>query len=312
MIGAFTAMAKEPGADNVVVLPNLMSGDLADLVAAAGARAQASELRGEIGARTAFRAAVDSWPTRKRHLRRTPAVVALTTMATVLVATTGLAAATVVPGPTGRAVEGFLGSVGVNIGAPAGPTTPTATPAPTSFAHRAGYKHAGCSVGGTSVTGSANGVVHTSSCVVTAPLHPLPPPTVHTSVSKVVPAPKVPKVPNAPKAPKAPPVAHASGRPSVDPPTPTTTLPGGGTSRGGNLGGGGGGGCKGSSVGGGTTTTTDPATTTTTTPAGASSTAAGCGHHGAHHGAHHGGAGPGSTATTTTTTTTTAPSGPAE
>lgn len=293
MIGGRTDLAPVPGADNVVALPNLMSGNLADLLAAAGAPAQASELRGELGARTAFQAAVDSWPTRKRHPRRTPAVVAVTTMATVLVATTGLAAATVVPGPTGRAVQGFLGSVGVNIGAPAAPAAPVAVPVPTSFAHTAGYGHTGCTVGGTSVTGAANGDVHTSSCVITVPLPAATAPVVHSSVSAVVPAPK------------APPVSHPSSRPPVDPTTPTTTLPGGGTSRGGNLGGGGGG-CKGSSGGGGATTTTDPTTTTTTattTPADATTTAAGCGHHGGHHG----GGGPGST----TTTTTTAPSGSA-
>jgi hypothetical protein len=302
-MGALDTM---PGMDNVVALPNLMSGRLADLLAAAGGPAQEHELRGELSARTAYRAAADSWPSHKRHLRRTPAVVAVTTMATMLVATTGLAAASVLPGPAGRAVDGILGSVGVNIGAPATPPAPpaagTSGSAPSassaSALGRAGITHVGCSVGGTDAGGSATGQVQTASCLITAPRAQS-----GAGSSSVGSTPA-----HAATTPARPVGAHRGGGSSTGQgsSTPPTTLPGGGTTRGGNIGGGT---CKGGSGGGGTSGTggTDPSgsgsgsttTTTTTDPSGTGTST--CGHHGGHHGA---GGGTGTTTTTTTATAT--------
>ena len=50
--------------DNVVALPNLLSGRLADLLAAASGPAQDRELRGEFEAR-ALRSAAPPWPGRR-------------------------------------------------------------------------------------------------------------------------------------------------------------------------------------------------------------------------------------------------------
>ena len=301
--------------DNVVELPNLMSGRLADLLAAAGGPGEEHELRGELAARTAFQAAAESWPKSKRHRRRTPAMVAMTTVATMLVATTGLAAAAVLPGPAGRAVDGVLGSVGVTIGAPstspATPATggggPAVSPPATSVVGQADVAHPDCTVGGSAVTGSKGSPIHTTSCVITAPRAPkgaavaasAKAATVHVATT-TAPAPvgRTHRTGGSGS-------GSGSGSGHV-PSTPPTTLPGGGTSRGGNIGGGG---CDDttsdttpgatSSSGSSTTTTTSvpPTTTTTTTPA----PSGGCGH-----GGRHGGGGTGSTTTTTTTTTTTA------
>jgi hypothetical protein len=275
--------------DNVIAMPDLLQGRLADLIAAAGGPPQDHELKGELAARTAFRSAAQSWPSSRRRLRmrRGPAVVAATTMATMLVATTGFAAASVLPGSAGRAVDGFLGSVGVDIApssTPAAPSAPGTTGSETVSAPaltRVGTVHVGCTIGGGTPSGSAAGTVESSSCALTAPL---PPKTRATTNA-------VPAVTHrsAPVAPKAAPVAQHSGPASHPvhsgtPSTPPTTLPGGGTSRGGNQGAGGGN-CKGGSSGSTTTTTTssDPTTTTTTTDP--TTVGSGCGHGGHHHGA---------------------------
>ncbi len=135
---------------------------------------QEHELRGELAARTAFQAAVSSWPNSRRRLRRTPAAIAVTTVATMLVATTSLAAASVLPGPANRAVDGILGSVGVDIGPPATPPTAPGTggsaavaPTPTALG-RAGVTHVGCSAGNAG-SGSASGSIQTASCTINAP-----------------------------------------------------------------------------------------------------------------------------------------------
>lgn len=51
--------------DNVVSLPNLMGGRLADLLAAASGPAQKHELGDELEARAAFRSVSVSWPAPK-------------------------------------------------------------------------------------------------------------------------------------------------------------------------------------------------------------------------------------------------------
>jgi hypothetical protein len=279
--------------DNVVALPDLMNGRLADLLAAAGGPAQDHELRGELAARTAYRAAVESWPSPRRRLRmrRGPAAVAATTMATMLIATTGLAAASVLPGSAGRAVDGLLGSVGVDVAPSSTPAAPAAPGSVGSDAvsapalHPAGTVHVGCTTGGSAASGAAVGTVGSSSCALTVPL----PVRSHSTTSSV--ASVTPRSTHA--TPTTPVVLHTGSGSTGTPTTPPTTLPGGGTSRGGNQGAGGGG-CKGGSTGSTTTTTTstDPATTTTTstdpaatTTTDPTTTGAGCGKGGHHHGA---------------------------
>ena len=48
--------------DNVIALPDLMHGRLAELLQAAGGPALDHELRGETAARAAFQSAAQSWP----------------------------------------------------------------------------------------------------------------------------------------------------------------------------------------------------------------------------------------------------------
>ena len=272
--------------DNVVALPDLMNGRLADLLAAAGGPAQEQELGGELAARTAFRSAVQSWPTPRRRprMRRGPDAVAATTMAALLGASTGLAAASELPGSAGRSVDGLLGSVGVHIGptsAPAAPAAPGSADVEAVSApalHPTGSVHVGCTTGGTVSSGVA-GTVGTPSCALTAPL-PVRSHVVTSSAAPVSPRPTR-VIPT-----KASVHGAGPGTPGT-PSTPPTTLPGGGTSRGGNQGVGGGG-CKGGSTGSTTTTTTtDPssASSTSTSTTDATTTGAGCGKGGHHHGA---------------------------
>jgi hypothetical protein len=284
--------------DNVVTLPNLMSGRLADLLAAASGAGQVHELRGELTARTAFQAVSAAWPCRRRKLRRTPAVLAVTTVATMMVATTGLAAATELPGPAGRAVQGIFGTVGVNIGSP----TPSGSGAGDAAAsgsgtrasdgtHNMGVTHGGCTIGGTATYAVAG--MRTASCTITVPRHASASASATVTTAPPATAPRT--------SPRASASAHAPGfhRPRGDlhsgGGTSTVqvpvTLPGGGTSRGGNDGGGGSCGTTTSTTT--TSTTTTSTTTSTTTTTDPSTTASGCGHNGGHH--------HGSTSTTTTT-----------
>lgn len=280
------------GDGNVVTLANVAGGRLADLLAAASGPAQDHELRGEDAARAAFRAASVSWPAPKRRLRRTPAVMAVTTVATMLVATTGLAAATQLPGSAGRTVEGILGSVGVT-DAPPAPTVDApavASGVPVSVPSASGARHAEVTLGGCANDPSGAGL--SASCTIALGQAPAPVPTV------VAPA----STPRTPLRHASSPTVHvATGGTSHGGQTtggstgdPGTGSIGGGTTRGGNQGAGGGT-CG---TGGGTTTpTTVPGSDGTTPTTDPTSTAAGCGGH--HHGS---GSGSGSGSTTTTTT----------
>ena len=123
-------------------------GRLADLrPGAAATAAQDHELRGELAARTAFRAAATTWPKPRRRSRgrRTPAVVAASTMAGLIVATTGLSAASVLPGPAVRTVHGILAQVGVDVGTSGAPTS-AMDPAPSAGSSGASARprDAGC------------------------------------------------------------------------------------------------------------------------------------------------------------------------
>ncbi len=289
--------------DNVVVMPDLVEGALAELLAAAGAPAQEHELRGELAARTAFRSAVDSWPSRRRlRGRRTPAVVAATTMAALMVASTGLSAATGLPGPV-RAVDGILGSVGVHVAPTAPPVAPRDQAAAGSAnvsapaLQSAGSAHVACTVRGRLPTGTT-GQVETASCIVSTAPSSRPAAGSRSAVDSPGPAAQAAASPRisggTPGRVKPPTHPHrtngpASGGTHGTTTPPTTVPPGGGTSRGGNQGLGGGGGCKGGSSGSTTTTTTTPPTTTTTTAAGTTSTtqpsttsAGSCAHGGGH------------------------------
>ena len=312
--------------DNVVALPNLTSGRLADLLAAASGPGQSHELRGESEARATFLAASGAWPTPRRRLRRTPAVLAVTTVATMMVATTGLAAASQLPGPAGRAVQGILGSVGVSLApaAPSGTPAPAGSPggAPGSGAqapagtHRVGPSGTTCVINGTPT--ATTGGIQTASCT-------LPPAPRTTPVAGVAAASTTPG---------ALAVAPASTRTPVAAAAPAVHVPrvgthqgglaggigaggqgsiGGGTTRGGNKGGGGGScgtGGSGGSTGGttpsgpvGTSATTagstDPASDATTPTTATTAAAAGCGGHtGGHHHSGSGGTGTGGTGAT--------------
>jgi hypothetical protein len=108
------------GANGTVVeLPNLISGKLADFLSNASGPVQQQELTWEHGARTAFRAANVSWPKPQRRLHRSPAVVAIATVASLLVTTTSLAAATGLPAPAARVVDRVLNRVGIPVTPPA-------------------------------------------------------------------------------------------------------------------------------------------------------------------------------------------------
>jgi hypothetical protein len=299
--------------DNIVTLPNLATGRLADLLAAASGPAQDHELRGELAVRTAFVAASDAWPSTRRRFRRTPAVLAVTTVATMMVATTGLAAASELPGPAGRAVQGILGTVGVTLQAPtpAAPVpTPTATvTAPSSYSqgwsHHVGSVRRGCASGNTPTAGS----VETASCTITVPGHA-------ASTTPTAPRPVAQAHASAPVRTRGGSGStgagggtagggaagqHHGGAPGTGSGSSggTGTPPGGGTTRGGNQGGGGG---TCAPTGGGTTTTTDPGTPTTApggtttdpsgtdpTPTDPTPTDPACGGHKGGH--HHGGSG---------------------
>ncbi|MGD0882705.1 MAG: hypothetical protein ABSB09_14160 [Acidimicrobiales bacterium] len=312
------------GAHNIVSMPNLTNGRLAELLAAASGPAQEHELRGELGARTAFLAAAAAWPRPRRRIRRTPAVLAVTAVATMMVATTGLAAASELPGSAGRAVEGILGSVGVISETPAPTSAPPPAPVAEGSSVTVGGSPAGLPprtvVGGvdsargtcTSLSGSSTasvtGGIETASCTV--PVH-------RVRIALAAPATATTVVPSGVTSPPPVKVGRHPGRGAASYPGGSVTPPsigqgangaaGGGTSRGGNVGGGTGT-CSPGTDGSGasTTTTTEPsgstgtttsttgasttsataATTTTTlaTGGGETTTGAGCGDGGHHHG----------------------------
>ena len=298
------------GAHNVVALPNLRSGRLADLLAAASGPGQAHELVGEPEARAAFRAVSASWPTPRRRNRRTPAVLAATTVATLMVATTGLAAASELPGPAVRAVQGLLGSVGVTInptpavgtGSPVAPPTavvPTTAPPATAAHQPAGTRHVGgargvCVVpdGGSGATG---GGAVTASCTVSSGHHLSAPVAPFRASRPAAPAVVRPTTTSRGIGPTG--ALHqgtkAGGQGSASDSVPVVVA-GTGSTRGGNLSGSG-------STCPSATSTTDPATSTTdpatsTTDPGRS--ASGCRTRAVHHHprAHRGAVGPSGTA----------------
>lgn len=125
--------------DNLVTLPDPSSGRLADLIASAGAPGQSYELNWEFGARTAFNTESLAWSDGRRRLHRSPAIVAVIAVASLLVTTTGLAAATGLPGPAARVVDHVLRHIDLTIQPPevasavgqsplSGTSNPTAAP----------------------------------------------------------------------------------------------------------------------------------------------------------------------------------------
>ena len=104
--------------DNLVTLPDPSSGRLADLIASAGAPGQSYELNWEFGARTAFTTESLAWSDGRRRLHRSPAIVAVIAVASLLVTTTGLAAATGLPGPAARVVDHVLRHIDLTIQPP--------------------------------------------------------------------------------------------------------------------------------------------------------------------------------------------------
>jgi hypothetical protein len=121
--------------DNVVSLPDPRSGILGDLFAAAGAPGQSHELTWEFGARTAFNTQSVAWSHGRRRLRRSPAFVAVAAIASLLVTTTGLAAATGVPAPAARVVDHVLRHINITIQPPG--TTAAVAQSPSSSAANA-------------------------------------------------------------------------------------------------------------------------------------------------------------------------------
>jgi hypothetical protein len=104
--------------DNLVTLPDPSSGRLGDLIASAGGPGQSHELSWEFGARTAFTTESLAWSNGRRRLRSSPAVVAVIAVTSLLVTTTGLAAATGLPGPAARVVDHVLRHIDLTIQPP--------------------------------------------------------------------------------------------------------------------------------------------------------------------------------------------------
>jgi hypothetical protein len=113
-------------AGKVVELPNLVTGRLADIIAAASATGSPRELAWEQSARSAFRTEAANWRKTKRFWWRNPAA-AVVASVSLLFATSGLAAATGFPAPEARVVDQVLKSVDINVQAPgtSGPTAPS-------------------------------------------------------------------------------------------------------------------------------------------------------------------------------------------
>ncbi len=104
--------------DNLVTLPDPSSGRLGELIASAGGPGQSHELSWEFGARTAFSTESVAWSNGRQRLRRSPAVVAVVAVTSLLVTTTGLAAATGLPGPAARVVDHVLRHMDLTIQPP--------------------------------------------------------------------------------------------------------------------------------------------------------------------------------------------------
>jgi hypothetical protein len=114
-----TSLDVDPSsAGKVVELPNLVTGRLADVIASASANGSPRELDWEQGARSLFRNEAANWHRSRRFRLRSPAVVVMATSASLLIATSGLAAATGFPGPEARVVDQVLKSVDITSQAP--------------------------------------------------------------------------------------------------------------------------------------------------------------------------------------------------
>ncbi len=111
--------------DNVIELPNLVSGPLAELLAAAGAQGSACEFAGEAAMRHEFRVAATEWPSFRRHPRRVSAACAASLVAGMILATTGLAAATDLPLPTTHLVDQAIAQIDHDLASPPAPVTQT-------------------------------------------------------------------------------------------------------------------------------------------------------------------------------------------
>ncbi len=103
---------------NVIELPNLVSGPLADLLAAAGAEGRTSELSGEATMRHEFREAAIEWPSVGRRHRRASVACAASLVAGMILATTGLAAATDLPLPTTHLVDQAITQINHDLASP--------------------------------------------------------------------------------------------------------------------------------------------------------------------------------------------------
>jgi hypothetical protein len=259
----------------IVSLPNLVHGRLADLVAAAAASGRPEELAGECLARATYRVLSASWRPTRRRLVGTPAMVAVVSAASLLLATTGLAAASDLPAPATTVVAGILGSVGWRVGPqPAAPTasaSPSAAPAAAPSSTRGAVPASGgiVPVGGMQPADCARTAVgcaaarhragaprgarsqpsrpaHATGSVGSSPHTVAPSP--HTVAPSPSPAPSSLSVVAAARAAATPPVG-TRGHTRQAPAHPVAAVPvvrtvwtgsggflGGGTSRGGNLG----------------------------------------------------------------------------
>lgn len=118
----------------VVELPNLVEGELADLIAAASAPGLPNELAGEDAARAMFVTAQAAWPKRRRLRRPARAAVVVASAASLFATTTALAAASDLPAPAQHVVDGAFHQVGINMApaVPAPATMSSATPLPSA------------------------------------------------------------------------------------------------------------------------------------------------------------------------------------
>ncbi len=115
--------------DGVVELPNLVEGRLADLLAAASAPASPRELQGLDNARSLFDSVSKEWPKSRRLRRSTRVAVVGVSVISLFGATTALAAASALPPPATRAIDGALQHLDINVG-PSAPTVSNANPHP--------------------------------------------------------------------------------------------------------------------------------------------------------------------------------------
>ena len=126
----FLLHSRQASAEKVVELPNLVTGKLRSLIESASAAGTPRELVGEQDARVAFRSEVARWPKTRRFRWRNPAAVVVATSASLLIATSSLAAATGFPAPAARVVDKVLSQVGITDqpASPGGSSAPNVAP----------------------------------------------------------------------------------------------------------------------------------------------------------------------------------------